>query len=178
MTTFHSRGLLAGPFVSSPHHNDTSTENSKEMNLIVNIMWIVLLCGLIASFGVYQVLRYAMQHRRTSGVTTQTSELESGPEPCVGLKKSVVAQISTRVLGPILKISVTECTICLEDFVDGQNVRVLPHCSHEFHVRCIDKWFESHSSCPNCRNCLLERPVNSHVVMPQLVVTTPSENMV
>ncbi|KAL7587730.1 hypothetical protein Lser_V15G39594 [Lactuca serriola] len=177
MTPFHPRSLLDGSFVSSPHHNDTDTTNSNEMNLIVNIMWIVLLCGFITSFGVFQVIRYVMQQRRTSTMTTRTSQHES--EPCAGLKKSVVSQISTRVLGSIFKISVTECTICLEDFVDGQNVRVLPHCSHEFHVGCIDKWFESHSSCPNCRNCLLECPVDSHeVVMPQLMVTTPSENMV
>ncbi|KAL4572501.1 hypothetical protein LXL04_019280 [Taraxacum kok-saghyz] len=176
MTTFHARSLLDGPFVPSPHHNDTAS--SSETNLIVNIMWIVLLCGLIASFGVFQVIRYVMQRRRTSNPTTQTSEHEPQPEPCVGLKKSVVAQISTRVLGSILKISVTECSICLEDFVDGQNVRVLPHCCHEFHIECIDRWFESHSSCPNCRNSLLENQVDSHVVVPESVVNTSNEDMV
>ncbi|XP_071691084.1 RING-H2 finger protein ATL77-like [Rutidosis leptorrhynchoides] len=172
MATSHHRSLLVTSIFSSPHHNVTNVENSKEMNLIVNIMWIVLLCGMIASFGVFQVMRYIILKRRSFEVSTQTSELVS-----IGLKKSVVGKISTRVLGSEVKILVTECTICLEDFVDGQCVRVLPHCNHEFHVGCIDKWFESHSSCPNCRNCLLDS-VTSQVVVPQMVVDTPSENMV
>ncbi|XP_024965739.1 RING-H2 finger protein ATL74-like [Cynara cardunculus var. scolymus] len=117
-------------------------------------------------------MRYAIQRRRTSEVTTQTLE-----DP-VGLEKSVVVQISTRVLGSEVKISVTECTICLETFEDGENVRVLPHCSHEFHVGCIDKWFESHCSCPNCRNCLLEQPVDSVVAISQPMLNIHGEHMV
>ncbi|XP_071701475.1 RING-H2 finger protein ATL77-like [Rutidosis leptorrhynchoides] len=171
MATLHHRNLLVTP-IFSPPHNVTNVANSKELNLIVNIMWIVLLCGLMASFGMLQVMRYFIRRRRTLMVSTQTSELVS-----IGLKKSVVGQISTRVLGSEVKILVTECTICLDDFVDGQNVRVLPNCNHEFHVECIDKWFESHSSCPNCRNCLLDS-VTSRVVLPQMVVDTPSDHMV
>ncbi|KAI3770977.1 hypothetical protein L6452_02126 [Arctium lappa] len=172
MTTLHHHSFLGGPIISSLNHNNTNVSNTKEMNLIVNIMWIVILCGLIASFGVFQVMRYAIERRRTSEVTTQILE------DSVGLKKSVLVQISTRVLGSEVKISVTECTICLEDFEDGQNVRVLPHCGHEFHVRCIDKWFESHSSCPNCRNCLLEHPIDNVGGISQPVVNIPGEHMV
>nr|XP_043619886.1 RING-H2 finger protein ATL74-like [Erigeron canadensis] len=171
MATSYHRSLLVGSVISPQQNNATNVTNSKEMNLIVNILWMVLLCGLIVSFGVFQVLRYVMKCRRAQ-LTTQTSENS------VGLKKSVVTKMATRVLGSEVKILVTECTICLDDFVDGQNVRVLPHCGHEFHVECIDKWFESHSSCPNCRNCLLEHAGTSRVVIPPAVVVTSRENMV
>lgn len=54
------------------------------------------------------------------------------------------------------------CVICLEHFVDGDRVRVLP-CTHSFHVGCIDRWLSgSHSfddcvtsGCPTCK----KRPV-------------------
>lgn len=52
-------------------------------------------------------------------------------------------------------IPVTECPICLGEFEKGDKVRMLPKCNHGFHVRCIDTWLVSHSSCPNCRNSLL-----------------------
>ncbi|KAK5804283.1 RING-H2 finger protein ATL39-like [Gossypium arboreum] len=43
------------------------------------------------------------------------------------------------------------CAICLGDFKDGEQIRVLPDCLHFFHVGCIDKWLNLHSNCPLCR---------------------------
>ncbi|CAE5960156.1 unnamed protein product [Arabidopsis arenosa] len=45
-----------------------------------------------------------------------------------------------------------ECAVCLSELVDGDKARVLPRCNHGFHVDCIDMWFQSHSTCPLCRN--------------------------
>ncbi|XP_019179277.1 PREDICTED: probable E3 ubiquitin-protein ligase RHY1A [Ipomoea nil] len=42
------------------------------------------------------------------------------------------------------------CSICLEEFSAGVNVRPLP-CSHSFHHSCIAKWLEKHATCPLCR---------------------------
>ncbi|CAN7130127.1 unnamed protein product [Brassica rapa subsp. narinosa] len=49
-----------------------------------------------------------------------------------------------------------ECAICLSELVKGDEARLLPKCSHSFHVECIDMWFQSHSTCPICRNAVLE----------------------
>ncbi|KAF8099525.1 hypothetical protein N665_0242s0011 [Sinapis alba] len=48
-----------------------------------------------------------------------------------------------------------ECAICLSDLVKGDKARLLPKCNHSFHVECIDMWFQSHSTCPICRNSVL-----------------------
>jgi hypothetical protein len=50
------------------------------------------------------------------------------------------------------------CVICLESFVEGDRLRVLP-CDHSFHVGCIDRWLsgscsfdDCHTSgCPTCK---------------------------
>ncbi|KAI1766604.1 hypothetical protein GGR53DRAFT_485919 [Hypoxylon sp. FL1150] len=43
------------------------------------------------------------------------------------------------------------CSICTEDFIVGQDVRVLP-CDHKFHPQCIDPWLVNVSgTCPLCR---------------------------
>ncbi|XP_021284163.1 NEP1-interacting protein 1-like [Herrania umbratica] len=43
------------------------------------------------------------------------------------------------------------CSICLQDFLQGEVVHSLPHCHHMFHVSCIQKWLGEHKSCPLCR---------------------------
>ncbi|XWS16098.1 hypothetical protein CRYUN_Cryun34aG0056400 [Craigia yunnanensis] len=45
-----------------------------------------------------------------------------------------------------------ECAVCLCELVEGEKARLLPKCNHGFHVDCIDMWFQSHSTCPLCRN--------------------------
>lgn len=47
-----------------------------------------------------------------------------------------------------------ECTICLCEFSEGEKMRYLPKCNHGFHVGCIDMWFQSHTTCPLCRNAV------------------------
>jgi hypothetical protein len=43
------------------------------------------------------------------------------------------------------------CTICLENFVEEEDVRMLP-CAHTFHLVCIDTWLTKKSgTCPCCR---------------------------
>ncbi|CAM8894106.1 unnamed protein product [Rhodiola kirilowii] len=45
----------------------------------------------------------------------------------------------------------TECSVCLSVFEEGERLRLLPKCSHAFHLPCIDMWLKSHSNCPLCR---------------------------
>ncbi|XP_055899681.1 E3 ubiquitin-protein ligase RNF6-like isoform X1 [Biomphalaria glabrata] len=43
------------------------------------------------------------------------------------------------------------CSICLADFIDGDQKRVLP-CAHNFHLKCADKWLGMNPTCPVCRS--------------------------
>ena len=42
------------------------------------------------------------------------------------------------------------CAICLADYEDGEQVRVLP-CRHAFHRACIDTWLARNNACPYCK---------------------------
>ncbi|KAI3768972.1 hypothetical protein L6452_00068 [Arctium lappa] len=45
----------------------------------------------------------------------------------------------------------TYCTICLQDFKNGEEGRELSECRHVFHLKCIDEWLIRQGSCPICR---------------------------
>ncbi|EFJ19341.1 hypothetical protein SELMODRAFT_39719, partial [Selaginella moellendorffii] len=46
----------------------------------------------------------------------------------------------------------SDCAVCLGDFQEGEDVKILPKCGHGFHVECIDTWLSIHSNvCPLCR---------------------------
>lgn len=51
----------------------------------------------------------------------------------------------------------TMCSICLENFKNEEQLRVLP-CRHYFHNECVDEWFLNKlemASCPMCRSPLV-----------------------
>ncbi|EFQ32081.1 uncharacterized protein GLRG_07225 [Colletotrichum graminicola M1.001] len=53
----------------------------------------------------------------------------------------------------------TECTICIDDFNEGDEATVLP-CKHWFHDQCVVMWLKEHNTCPICRTPI-EEPSNS-----------------
>ena len=48
------------------------------------------------------------------------------------------------------------CAVCLETFEDGDTVRSLPRCAHEFHAACVDRWLKKRDACPICRRSIEE----------------------
>ncbi|KAF3484200.1 RING-7 protein [Arthroderma uncinatum] len=51
----------------------------------------------------------------------------------------------------------TTCPICTDEFVRGQDVRILP-CNHSFHPECVDPWLVDVSgTCPLCKLACYDR---------------------
>lgn len=47
-----------------------------------------------------------------------------------------------------------DCSICLENFVQGNELIILG-CGHRFHTVCLYPWLQTCGECPNCRSCIL-----------------------
>lgn len=65
----------------------------------------------------------------------------------------------------------TDCSVCLSEFQEDENLRLLPKCSHAFHLPCIDMWLKSHSNCPLCRAVII-----STTTPPQLPPAVPESH--
>ncbi|KAE8056806.1 hypothetical protein FH972_013544 [Carpinus fangiana] len=63
-----------------------------------------------------------------------------------------------------------DCAVCLCEFEPEDKLRLLPKCSHAFHMECIDTWLLSHSTCPLCRASLLPDFSTNHNCSPIVFV--------
>lgn len=110
-----------------------------------------LICALLCIVGLFAVSRCAW-FRRVFG----TAALPLPPSQAnKGLKKKVLRSLPKLSFAAEHAPKLSECAICLTEFVGGDEIRILPQCGHGFHVGCIDTWLGSHSSCPSCRQILV-----------------------
>lgn len=74
----------------------------------------------------------------------------------VGLQQSVINSITVCKYkkGEGL-IEGTDCSVCLSEFQEDEMLRLLPKCSHAFHIGCVDTWLRTHTTCPLCRAHIL-----------------------
>ena len=66
------------------------------------------------------------------------------------IKKNTINLLTLRMISKI-DISKTQkaCPIC----IGSQKNKVIRklNCGHDFHIECIDRWFENRNTCPICR---------------------------
>ncbi|OIW18176.1 hypothetical protein TanjilG_31296 [Lupinus angustifolius] len=143
------------PAPSIHSHNSTNLF-SRSRNFDANVVMLlsVLLCGVICFLGLSAIIMCVL---KCSNYSSRTSN-QSPKLANTGIKKKVLKTFPIVTYSAEMNLSGldTECVICLSEFTKDDKVRVLPKCNHGFHVPCIDKWLNSHSSCPKCRQCLIE----------------------
>ncbi|XP_028771667.1 RING-H2 finger protein ATL54 [Neltuma alba] len=94
-----------------------------------------------------------------------------------GLQQSIISAITVCKYkkGEGL-IEGTECSVCLSEFEEDENLRLLPKCNHAFHLPCIDTWLRSHTNCPMCRAPIVTNPATVFASPePNVVASTDSE---
>ncbi|XP_039135190.1 RING-H2 finger protein ATL79-like [Dioscorea cayenensis subsp. rotundata] len=134
------------------------------------IVLAILLCTLLFALIIVAFFRIILSNRRNRLIISDDVHHNTTTNNNNNNNKEVI--ISDIVVQddaiPTLRFSAgtklagvgAECAICLNEFAEGDGVRVLPACNHGFHVKCIEGWFVSHSSCPTCRRSCRAAPVD------------------
>lgn len=137
--------------------NDNDGERSYNVSgkimvtAIICLSFVVLLVTLLHIY-VRCVLR--RQARRRSSLW-QIGLFATAPEPPkTGLDETIIGSLPTFVFKQDQKARTIECTVCLSNLEDGEMIRILPNCKHNFHVACIDVWLSTNSTCPVCRTAV------------------------
>ncbi|MCO5575483.1 hypothetical protein L7F22_029284 [Adiantum nelumboides] len=153
--------------------------------IVTSSLFAVLLLALCMHF----TIRWALLHlcHVTPTPTPPVAAAASAPfRPAPSAPSLHVASLPSTLYHPLTlsppATYATVCPICLSDFADGDRIRVLPHCQHGLHVNCIDTWLAKHSSCPTCRDSLLEAVPSErlpshlclHILITKVSSSTPS----
>ncbi|RID47759.1 hypothetical protein BRARA_I04330 [Brassica rapa] len=130
--------------------------NGKIMLASVIILFVAVI--LILCFHSYARWLFRRQNRRIRRrISAHLRSLSAARDPT---QSSSLSPLDPTVLEkiPIFVYSAKthksppeDCSVCLSEFEEEDEGRVLPKCGHVFHVDCIDTWFRSRSSCPLCR---------------------------
>uniref|UniRef100_A0A2P2L2V2 RING-type E3 ubiquitin transferase n=1 Tax=Rhizophora mucronata TaxID=61149 RepID=A0A2P2L2V2_RHIMU len=173
----HGRFLLDTETSSTtpqPNGSRASGGFSNEANFDTNMVIILaaLLCALVCALGLNSIVRCAQRCSRR--IAFETPDEADARLAATGLRKNILRQIPAVIYGAArVPIIATDCAICLGEFVYGEKVRILPKCNHCFHVKCIDTWFLAQSSCPTCRQSLVEQPQISDAGQPDAGIRHP-----
>jgi hypothetical protein len=136
----------------NPHGIDPlNSDITRYLFMAISIMWCLILICYIASYiqKCCKVEERVRDFRRLETKTfyrplseTDTSEGQVEQDTTSGLASSDAHSSA---------FDIDSCVICLEDFENGDEVKVLP-CGHEFHRDCIQPWLLKKSSlCPICK---------------------------
>ncbi|KAE8691219.1 putative RING zinc finger protein [Hibiscus syriacus] len=149
LESFHPRKFLQH---SSLYSSESPAQANSKVDENVIFVLSVLMFSVFTSLGLFFMVKCAV--RCWSSVTSIANA--SAKSVTGGVEKNVLKAFPTVKYTSELKLPGLDmaCVICLSEFVAGERVRILPMCNHGFHIRCIDKWLSSHSSCPTCRRCL------------------------
>ncbi|CAM0882988.1 unnamed protein product [Alopecurus aequalis] len=128
-----------------------------------------LLAILVCFVGVCIYLRWACRrYNPNPTLPSYSSSSSSGAAPgaassVVGLDAAAVASLPVTLYRrpPVGEdVDEAQCSICLGEFAEGEQVKALPRCGHCFHPECVDAWLRSRPSCPLCRGSLLAGTTN------------------
>lgn len=72
-----------------------------------------------------------------------------------GASSDVIESLPLHTVSSEAEIGDTRCTVCLTEFIVGDEARTLPCCKlytgHYFHKTCIDEWLVRNRLCPLCK---------------------------
>jgi len=96
---------------------------------------------------------------RLSGLSGQSIQRAHGANRFTGLFQDIIVHASQELIdsGSTMRNLHTDleesCSICQDRMRQGENIRRLNACQHEFHGACVDNWFLQRSVlCPVCRH--------------------------
>ncbi|KAM0009175.1 putative transcription factor C2H2 family [Helianthus debilis subsp. tardiflorus] len=171
------------PPVNPPTNSKTNETVLFARNIIIVIAFMFFICGLLHLLVKYLIKRKKLlslssnSHFQSSRFQESGTTIDDGEGDAYqrqlqqlfnlhdsGLDQAFIDALPVFSYKELMGLKEPfDCAVCLCEFTQKDNLRLLPLCSHAFHMHCIDTWLLSNSTCPLCRGALftpgLENPV-------------------
>ncbi|KFH13094.1 zinc finger, C3HC4 type (RING finger) domain-containing protein [Toxoplasma gondii VAND] len=130
--------------------------------LVLCYVWIVIYCLFIAIAAVFEYrarrAEQEFQILQNEDMLTRWGRINVFAQYGIhilrkGLTTEQIQKLPHEKLQSV-PIDQSACSICLDDFRAGDDVRVLQACGHIFHRCCIDIWLLRNAICPNCKSAI------------------------
>ncbi|XVF84924.1 hypothetical protein PTKIN_Ptkin17bG0078100 [Pterospermum kingtungense] len=190
--SYHPHYLLSSSSPSSsspslPYSSDyrkqpsppSSSSSASKISPAVLFIIVILAVIFFISGLLHLLVRFLMKHSSTSSASESNRYPEmSGSDAFQrqlqqlfhlhdsGLDQAFIDALPVFLYKEIMGLKEPfDCAVCLCEFLEQDKLRLLPMCSHAFHIDCIDTWLMSNSTCPLCRGTLftpglpIENPV-------------------
>ncbi|KAJ0470438.1 putative transcription factor C2H2 family [Helianthus annuus] len=132
---------------------------------LINVLFIiVILAVLFFIYGLLHLLfRFLTKHNSSSN-SHRTNRFPEGSHRTnvfhlhdSGLDQTFIDDLPVFMCNKVVGANEPfDYAVCLCEFSENDKLRLLPTCSHAFHINCIDTWLLSNSTCPLCRNTLFD----------------------
>ncbi|XP_002529293.2 RING-H2 finger protein ATL16 [Ricinus communis] len=157
----------ANSFFNNPHSHSSDTSFPI---IAIAIIGILATAFLLVSYYIFVIKCCLNWHRidilRRFSLSRNRNQEDPlmGYSPAMenrGLDESVIRSIPIfkfkkegNSSGDIGGRTLSECAVCLNEFQENEKLRIIPNCSHVFHIDCIDVWLQNNANCPLCRNSI------------------------
>ncbi|XVF02415.1 hypothetical protein REPUB_Repub04eG0173800 [Reevesia pubescens] len=166
-------------YQKQPNPPSSSSSSASKISPAVLFILVILAVIFFISSLLHLLVRFLMKHRSPSSVSESSRYPEmSGSDDFQrqlqqlfhlhdsGLDQAFIDALPVFLYTEIMGLKEPfDCPVCLCEFLEQDKLRLLPLCSHAFHIDCIDTWLMSNSTCPLCRGSLftpgipIENPV-------------------
>ncbi|KAI9159378.1 hypothetical protein H9P43_008718 [Blastocladiella emersonii ATCC 22665] len=120
---------------------------------VVDVILAAVVAPLILLVGVYALCRACVLSATSGGGNGGPS---GPPPPATSPRVLASLPVRTFYAAKCHENDATMCVICLDEFVDEDEMHELP-CTHRFHCACIETWLRDRKNvCPICRFELVE----------------------
>ncbi|MFS7970640.1 putative transcription factor C2H2 family [Helianthus anomalus] len=167
-----SSSLFSPPFSVSFYRTSTPSSSSSGAKISPTVLFIIVILAVLffVSGLLHLLFRFLTKHNSSSNSHRTNRFPDGSPSDALqrqlqqlfhlhdsGLDQTFIDALPVFMYNKVVGANEPfDCAVCLCEFSENDKLRLLPTCSHAFHINCIDTWLLSNSTCPLCRNTLFD----------------------